>query len=284
MFDPPYHESFSVLLGWAEKNETVRAMALTGSRAAKEKKYDILSDFDIELFVNDLDFFLDDRWLDFLGGIMIRWPAVPACTFSPEWLTRLVLLNSGVRFDFQITLIRKPVFYRDSFRRKILVDKDNIFAPDPQPPPTDKNPGKQEFESLVNDFLWDATYVAKALKRDELFFAKYMLENGLRFGYLEKILNWHIGLKSGWKYDPGIHGRHFKKYLSPGIWTQVESTFSGPSIEENWKAFFNLWNLFRQLAHEIASRYKFNYPDNIDSSVYTYCLNIKSLDESAAGK
>jgi hypothetical protein len=34
---------------------------------------------------------------------MIKWPLTPMSTFDKNWITRLVLFDSGVRIDFQIT-------------------------------------------------------------------------------------------------------------------------------------------------------------------------------------
>lgn len=60
---------------WAVKNSLIRVCLLTGSRASSGKEVDLLSDYDIDLYVNNLDpFLLNDDWLEPFGPVMIRWP------------------------------------------------------------------------------------------------------------------------------------------------------------------------------------------------------------------
>jgi len=40
-------------------------------------------------------------------------------------------------------------------------------------------PSEEEYAALVTRFWWNITYVAKCLHRDQLFFAKYLLDGGL---------------------------------------------------------------------------------------------------------
>ena len=59
---------------WARGNDQVRAAVLTSSRANPERETDFLSDYDIELYVADLESFRrDDEWLSAFGPIMVRW-------------------------------------------------------------------------------------------------------------------------------------------------------------------------------------------------------------------
>lgn len=121
----------------------------------------------MELYADDLSPFQNDNWLEFLGEIGIRWPLKPGHTFSDQWLTRLVMFRCGTRFDLQITNIKKPDPSVHAFGYEVIFDKDQIFqmteeknvTPIPQPI-ADEN----EFKILVNDFLWDVTYIAKCLK------------------------------------------------------------------------------------------------------------------------
>ena len=60
---------------WADDNERIRGMVLTSSRVIPGSTIDFLSDYDIELYVDDLaPFAASDEWLEFLGPIMVRWP------------------------------------------------------------------------------------------------------------------------------------------------------------------------------------------------------------------
>ena len=270
------------LQNWACENDNVRAAVLIGSRANPNAHVDILSDYDIELFVNDISTFMDDKWLDFFGNIMIRWPFKPMSTFSKDWITRLVLFESGIRIDFQITA-KKSVdssAYNGGFR--LLVDKDGLMKNLKEPTFSKyfiKKPTEEEYQALVNGFFWDATYIAKNLWREELYYAKYMLDNIIRFEYLQKMIEWYIALQHDWSVSTNKHGRFFKRYLDSQTWTELETTFSDGDIENNWIAFFNMLDLFRKLSKDVAKKSGYSYPDGIDLKVTEYCRKVKTLEK-----
>jgi aminoglycoside 6-adenylyltransferase len=95
--------AIETLQSWAEEQDSVVAMILTGSRANPSAVTDIFSDYDIQLFVTDIEPYMNDEWLSYFGNVMIKWPLTPMSTFDKNWITRLVLFDSGVRIDFQIT-------------------------------------------------------------------------------------------------------------------------------------------------------------------------------------
>lgn len=276
------NEIYRKLQSWAKENESIRAIILTSSRANPNSLTDILSDYDIELYVKDIKPFMNDKWLHFLGRILIRWPLKPASTFDKNWITRLVLFEDGTRIDFQITSKRSvnPSNYDSGY--KVLVDKDDLTKDIEEPTYSEffiKKPTKEEYEVFVNDFFWNATYVAKNLWRDELYYAKFMLDNAIRFEYLQKVIEWYIAIQQNWRVNTNKHGRWFKRYLNPNIWAELENTFSGADIEENWEAFFGTIDLFRKLAKSVAERLEYKYPDNLDSKMSEYYLKIKTLEK-----
>lgn len=263
---------------WAVKKNSVRTMILIGSRANPNSYTDMLSDYDVELFVNNLDEFMNDEWLSFLGDIMIRWPLKPTSTCNKKWITRLVRFENGVRIDFQITAQKQvdPSDYDNGYN--VLIDKDSLTDNLQEPTFSKyviKKPSEEKYNILVNDFFWDATYVAKNLWRDELHYAKYMLDSIIRFEYLQKMTEWFIATQHNWSISTNKHGRLFKRYLDSKTWSELEKTFSDADIENNWKAFFNMIELFRRLAKEVARNLRYEYPENIDRKIIEYCKNLK---------
>jgi aminoglycoside 6-adenylyltransferase len=187
------------LTNWAVKNKQVRVMILTSSRANPSCHTDSYSDYDIEMYVTDINEFKNDNWLGDFGDVMIRWPLKPMATFDKEWITRLVLFDNEVRIDFQITSNKSinQFAYDDGY--KVLVDKDKLTVNLTEPTFSRykvKKPAKEEYNDLVNAFFWNATYVAKNLWRDELYYAKFMLDNTLRFDDLQKMIEWNIVFKT----------------------------------------------------------------------------------------
>ena len=277
---------------WARGNDQVRAAVLTSSRASPERETDFLSDYDIELYVADLESFRrDDQWLSAFGPIMVRWPFRPRSTGSDGSITRLVLFKDGVRIDFQI--FDQPTLSPDAYddHYKVLIDKDDLTAG--LNPPTFsehlvKKPSQEEYDTLVHEFWWDATYVPKYLWRDELPFAASMLGQAVRDGYLQTVIEWFIGLQHDWSVNAGMRGKRFKRYLDDDMWSEYTSTFAGADIEENWQAFFNAVALFRKLARIVGERLGYDYPTQLDREMTDYYARIRSYEEgnsepSAAG-
>lgn len=275
-------EVLSQLKEWSKRNDLIRGAVLTSSRVTPDAKIDFLSDYDIELYVSDISTFeQNDDWLKVFGDIMVRWPFKPRSTGKKNWITRLVLFKDGVRIDFQITdkLEIKPDTYDNGY--EVLVDKDNIFNVLSKPTFSQyviKKPSKEEYETLVNEFWWDAYYVPKYLWRDELPFAKYMLDYVLRYLFLHKIIEWYIGIQNDWSVDTGACGKKFKSYLDSNIWSEFEETYVGSDVEENWKAFFRTTNFFRKIAKQVGEILDYEYPDNLDKEVMQFCLKIRETD------
>lgn len=265
---------------WATENDNVRCAILTSSRTIEGSVIDFLSDYDIELYVSDISPFIkNDDWLELFGEIMVKWPYEPKSTeFEKDWITRLVLFKDGVRIDFQITDKSKIAesHYENGYR--ILIDKDGLTNNLKDPTYSKyiiKKPSKKEYEELTNEFWWSAYYVPKYLWRDELPFAKYMLDYTLRYEYLHKIIDWYIGSKNNWSVETGIFGRKYKKLLPKDIWEEFENTYEGKGINENWQAFDRLTNFFRKIAIEVGNRLGYKYPQEVDNEVMIFCEKIK---------
>ncbi|MTI67996.1 MAG: hypothetical protein FH753_15545 [Firmicutes bacterium] len=70
-------------------------------------------------------------------------------------------------------------------------------------------------------------------------------------------------------------GKNFKKYLDSETWEELEETYVGANIEENWTAFFNITTLFRKMAKQVGEKLGYEYPDQVDKEVMQFCRGIK---------
>jgi aminoglycoside 6-adenylyltransferase len=284
-------EILQQLQDWATNQEQIRAMVMTSSRANPRAHTDLFSDYDIELFVQDLQPFAEsDQWLEAFGEILVRWPRKPT-SFDEGGITRLVIFDDGLRIDFQLDTTHAlaefmaptlDIGYDNGY--KILLDKDNRLQNATAPTHTGyvlRKPTQKEFDELLDEFWWDITYVAKSLWRDELVFAKYMLDSLIRFSYFEKMVEWTIGVRTDWTANPNKHGRWFKRYLDSQTWTDLEATFAGAGIEDNWTALFNMIDLFRRLTKEVGNSLNYRYPSDLDRRVTAYLTKIRNLAADA---
>jgi aminoglycoside 6-adenylyltransferase len=278
------HEVLKEIIEWASGTEMVRTVILTGSRAHPQTRTDIFSDYDIEVGVNSLERLLNNReWLYSFGEILTQ-----ICEESDDFSMQMVLYKDFTRIDFKIYAVtylnqyieqnKLPAHLDNGYR--ILVDKDDITKGLQEPgfkAYVIKKPTEEEFLSVVNDFWWDTTYVAKSLWRKELFYAKYMLDNIIRFSYLQRMIEWKIGCQYNWQISTNKNGRFFKQYLDTATWAALQDTFSGGDIAENWNALMATTQLFRHLATTIAAELNYPYPQKTDLEISQYLEKVKNL-------
>ncbi|CAH0252679.1 AadS family aminoglycoside 6-adenylyltransferase [Chryseobacterium sp. Bi04] len=277
------------IIQWAENNPDIRAVLLTSSLVNPYAPVDDLSDLDVELvFESRKDYETDNSWLQLFGD-PISMIEEDDTVFEGKHAMKMVLFRDHVKIDFKLYQVsefiqemQKETLPEDwDVGYKVLIDKDGLTK-DLKPPTYQSimihKPDEKEFQQLMNDFWWDTTYVAKCLKRGDIFYAKFMSENILRTEYLVSLVEWHIGNGHNWdNITTNKHGRLFKKYLSEDLWSRVEATFSGSSIEENWTALFAFADLFHELGTFLAQKLNFTYPSQLESDIRTYLLEVKSM-------
>jgi aminoglycoside 6-adenylyltransferase len=164
----------------------------------------------------------------------------------------------------------------------VLLDKDNLVGE--LPPSNDlgylpQKPTAKAFDDCCNEFWWVTPYVAKGLWRDELTYAKYMLDVIVR-EQLMKMVTWYVGMKSDFGQSPGKLGKYLKNQIEPELWTALERTYADALEEDNWDALFAMGSLFRQVAQAVASALGFEYPEHYDKNVSDYIRFIRALPRS----
>jgi len=107
---------------------------------------------------------------------------------------------------------------------------------------------------------------------------KYNLDQVMKQANLRRILEWRIEIDFHWSVKLGAYGKGLKKLLKPSIWTEVERTYVGPAIEDNWDALFRTISLFRKIAKEVACFLEFRYPDGLDQRVVQYLQQVRTAE------
>ncbi len=275
------------IMDWATSNDDIRAVLLTSSLVNPYAPVDQFSDLDIEFVVSNLQQFLsDDSWVENFGK-KIAMIVENEEAFEGKHAMRMVFYEDYTKVDYKIYSVDKFLeeVNNEELQEdwdvgyKVLLDKDDITK-NMKPPTYNavmvKKPTEQEFTTLFNDFWWDMTYVAKCLWRDDLFYAKFMLEDNMRTQYFQKMIEWHIGLEHNWNVSTNKKGRLFKKYLSPEMWKKIEATFSGSDIQDNWRALFAYADIGTELGTAMAQKLGYVYPTELDSKIRNYLNHVKS--------
>jgi aminoglycoside 6-adenylyltransferase len=292
----PMHDIISTLNQWAMMRSPIRAMLLTSTRAIPDASVDALSDYDVILIVQDIHPFVADRtWLNDFGDVLVAYwdPIHPDPVFGTDRCGNVTQYADGLKIDFNIwpvalfqQIIAAPVLPAElDAGYRVLLDKDHLTATLRSPTFTayvPKPPSLATYQTLINDFLSDAPYVAKCLWRDELLPAKWCLDYDMKHIYLRQLLEWRMEIDHDWSVTAGSLGKGLKSRLPPDIWAQVEQTYVGASVADNWDALAHTMALFRQVAVEVGKHLGYVYPDDLHQRVSAYVEQIKRLERSVA--
>jgi aminoglycoside 6-adenylyltransferase len=277
---------------WADGREDIRAVLLTSSRANPTARTDLFSDYDVVLVLTNPDRLAENTDWQAAFGRVITYFRDEFILSDHRAYTRLALYEDGVKVDFSLW----PVAMLDHLKQsstppdyldigyEVLLDKDGVTAG--LPAPTHRAfiphpPSEAAYQTLVQEFWWDTTYVAKNLWRDDLYFAKYMLDYFIRFHHLQPLLEWYMEIQHDWSVRVGVRGRGLKRLVDAETWAELERTYAGAGIEENWAALFATVRLVRRLATSVAESLGFQYPEQTDADVTAYLAKVRSLPQEA---
>jgi aminoglycoside 6-adenylyltransferase len=280
-------EMLDLIIDTAKGDERIRAVIMNGSRANPNAQRDIFQDFDVVYVVTDVTPFKDNHeWIRRFGEVMIM--QMPEDMEDPPpsndgSFVYLMQFSDGNRIDLGIyPLAKLDEIGRDSLS-VLLLDKDGIIEPFAPPSESDyvpSPPTAKAFSDCCNEFWWVCTYVAKGLWREEITYAKYMLDQVVR-EQLMKMLTWHIGVKTQFSRNAGKQGKYFQRYLEPELWHMLLRTYADAGYDDTWEALFTMCALFRRVALPIAEYFGFDYPHGDDERVSAHLEHVRSLPKNA---
>ena len=280
-------EMIDLVINIAKEDERIRAVIMNGSRANPNAPRDIFMDFDIVYIVTDLAPYKHNfEWIKRFGEIMILQLPDDMSDPAPaddEEFGYLMQFTDGNRIDLGIYPLAKLDKLEKDSQSLLLLDKDGIIrslAPASDSDYLPRPPTAKAFADCCNEFWWVCPYVAKGLWREEILYARYMLDQIVR-EQLMKMLVWHIGLKTQFSRNPGKFGKYFQHYLEPEIWTMLLATYCDASYECTWEALFSMGELFREIAVPIAEQYGFAYPLDDDRRVTAHLEHVRTLPKDA---
>lgn len=277
------------LIEWSERREAVRAAILTSTRASRRAPVDRFSDYDVVLVVEDIRPFYESRaWLEDFGRVLVLYRDPFYRDLGGERFAYITQYEDGTKIDFilqPVEWLRQaaalPQLPADlDLGYAILLDKDRLAQRLPLPTYTafiPAPPSGAEYLELVEEFLHETTYVAKHLWRDDLLPAKYSLDQVMKQNCLRRMLEWRAEIDHGWSLKPGAYGKGLKERLDPEIWSQLERTYVGAGLEENWEALFGSLALFRQVARQVGERLGYEYPEELHRRVAAYLQRVRTL-------
>jgi aminoglycoside 6-adenylyltransferase len=277
------------LTAWAEREEAVRTLVLTSSRARADETADALSDYDVIVGVGDTeDFLAGGDWVRGYGEPLASWSdrhevLGVATTFCGVVYADRIKVDYSVWPQALVERVGEAPRLPDDLDvgYRVLLDKDGAtsgWRAATYRAHVPEQPTRAAYEELVEEFWWVTTYVAKGLWRGELFFAKWVLDCDAKSGALRRMLEWRIELDHAWTLRPGSYGRGLERLLPADVWSELAATYGGVSAEECWEALFRTTALFRRVATDVGEALGHPYPAHVDAAVTAHLEDIRALE------
>ncbi len=280
-------EMLQLILDAARDDDRIRAVVMNGSRLNPNSPPDPFQDFDVVYFVTDVTPFRNNyEWIRRFGQLMIMEEPDDMQDPPPgagPGFAYLMQFTDGNRIDLGIYPVADLKDRTQDSLSLVLLDKDCVVGS--LPPPNEasylpKAPTRKAFGDCTKEFWWLGPYVAKGLWRQEILYAKFMLDQLMR-AQLMKMLVWHIGVQTHFSVNPGKFGRFFEKVLEPDLWQMLERTYSDCGYEASWDALFAMCILFRKVAVPLAVHFGFDYPWDDDRRVSAHLEHVRTLPRDA---
>jgi aminoglycoside 6-adenylyltransferase len=177
-------QMLDLILNTAKEDERIRAAILNGSRANPDAPRDIFQDFDVVYLVTEVaSFEQDTEWIKRFGEFMnLQTPDVMGDSPPNDdgSFAYLMQFSDGNRIDLTLYPIAKLGEFGQDSLSLLLLDKDSLIGALPPASESDylpQPPTPGEYADCCNEFWWVCTYAAKGLWREEIVYAKYMLDN-----------------------------------------------------------------------------------------------------------
>lgn len=278
MHIPQEKDVLEQLVAWGAAHPLIRAMILTSSRTRPDGPVDLLSDYDLILAVSEVEpFAFGDAWISEYDRPMVRWGDQDEMHHLVTYF-RSAIYQNAVKIDYSIwpvellSRIAASAHLPDQLDvgYRVLLDKDQQTAgwkPPSYQAHIPTRPTASEYQALVEEFWWVATYVAKSLWRDDLVFARWVLDCDLKLEAMRRMLEWRIEIEQNWSVKPGVYGRGFQYLLPASLWSALAGTYGELSVQETWAALDRVGALFRQVAAEVGNELGYLYPQQVDDQV-----------------
>jgi aminoglycoside 6-adenylyltransferase len=158
----------------------------------------------------------------------------------------------------------------------ILLDRDGIAAQLPPPgyfePPAYTPPTPEQFHKRVEAYFYGAVYVAKQIKRGNLWKVKWA--DQIQQTMLLEMLEWHAHATHKSPVDTYYRGDFMSDWVSDTIWRALHGAFAHFDAADSARALLAAVALFTHLTEETAARLGCNYPRAMMAEVTDYITGV----------
>lgn len=271
------NEIYDLILDIAKKDVRIKAVYMNGSRTNENVQGDIFQDYDIVYVVESTRSFIEDKdWIRHFGEILyMQYPDEnPYYPSDKEnsygWLMQF---TDGIRIDLTVQSVNYALQHiQDDKLCKILLDKENIL-PEIEPA-TDcqywvKKPAKEQYLAVCNEFWWCTNNIAKGLWREEIPYVQDMTNCYVR-NQLITMLNWKVGILTGWSVSTGKSSKYLYKWLPEMEWKMFLSTYFDCNAEHAWQSVFDMCKLFENEAQYVGEKLGWEYNEREGKAAWSF--------------
>jgi aminoglycoside 6-adenylyltransferase len=263
-----YEEIVERFVAWAAGEEAIRAAVVIGSRARTDHPADEWADLDILIWSTDPASYLDDSaWP---AGLEDPWISFEDARADPRIRELRVLFAGGLDVDFAFVKPDAPARPGESLAEmarvvlgrgaRVLLDRDGeiaamLAAVRPSPAPG-AAPSAAAFDQVASDFWYHAVWIAKHLRRGELWWAKSGCDGRLK-ELLQVALEWDAAVAGR---DHWFRGRYLEEWADPTVVRGLGGAFARYDEDEVWAALAVTMDLFSGVTSRLATTLALPYP------------------------
>ncbi len=281
------HPLLENVIAWAQAEEPIRALVVTGSLARADGSADQYSDLDAQIITDDITRYTgDDSWLDTLGEVWIRFPLYQDVPY------RLVWFADGIKVDFQfitidsIRTIIKSATLSEEYQRgyQVLLDKDGLYRqlpPSPRRFPPAKPPSPEALHAAINEFWFEAIHVAQFIRRRQFWVVKF--RDWTMKSNLLQLLEWHARVihqaPNTW-----LLGKHIDRWTDEQSYAAIKKIWAPWDGAELWDSLLLQLALFRRLSRELSNALGYPYAEETYQEIEAYIQRLRQEDSGAGAR
>ncbi len=269
------------IIAWAEADDNIRAVIVTGSSTRSANAADRFSDCDVEIIARDrAPLLADDAWIHAIAPVWVAQYLSNDDGFD----TRLVFFKGARKVDFtvadrsRIDIMIDQGRLDDLYERgyRVLLDKDGLTADLPQASgaaPRSTLPSQAEFADIVTEFWFEAAHMPTYLLRDDLWVVKF--RDWTMKEMLLRMLEWHALATRDREIDVWYIGTKMKRWVDDTTWDELQHVFGRFDRADSWRGLIAMMVLFTRLTHETASALDLDYPADSERFITEYVLSFE---------
>jgi aminoglycoside 6-adenylyltransferase len=145
-----------------------------------------------------------------------------------------------------------------------------------------EKPSERQFGAVTDRFWHGSIWVAKHLRRGELWRAKDGCDVRMKMSILQ-LIEWHTKAMKGWNFDTWAQGRFLERWADPRIAAALGGAFAHYDIEDVWRALFATMEMYRWLGRETAAKLGVTYPTLADECATAWvkrCFSERAVPRS----